>query len=441
LNAAVRPGSTARKSVETLVTKIATQCAGVVLGIIIARSMGPSTKGLFTYTLLTLALMVTVSSGASAAISRQYGKLQIPSGVIYSAMMRYFYFIILPLAAAIAVFAYFKQQPLLYFSAAAFPIAYLNQTSLSYSLVDGNVRISNIQGILTQFGLLAVLGVLFGVFHLPLERALFAWVGVQALVLNWSLRRIRQYRGDRGTRSEQRQALLFQILFGLRVTTNAILERVNFQIDVYIILLLLGPTQLGVYSIAIGVGELMWHLSRPMATASTRQVSRGTLKEAAAITTACARHAFFNVGVACVVLFFVGPWLLRLVYGPAFAPSGRVLQFLIPGIIAYCMVPFFNQFFNLQLGKPFIRTGVICLSIVTCGIFTYLAAPRIGIVAGAIGTSISYVFSLIVCAAYFCRVTQTPFYKLFAVDSSDLNQYVVLMRWLISPLRLERHQP
>lgn len=435
----IRPGDTARKSVETLVMRIASLCAGVLLGVIIARSLGPAAKGIFTYTAATLALMLTISSGASAAIARQYGKLNIPSGVVYSAMMRYFYFIILPVAAGVAVFAFIKQQPLLYFPAAAFPLAYLNQTSLSYSLVDGNVRFSNVQGVLTQFGSLAVLGVLCGVFHVPIERALLGWVAVHASVLIWSIPRIRQYRSGKGTASERRDAFTRQISFGLRVTVNQLLERVNFQIDVYIILLLLGPKQLGLYSIAIGVGELMWQLSRPMATASTTRVSRGTHEQAAAITTSCARHAFFNVGIASVVLFFVGPWLIRTVYGPQFASSGLVLQLLLPGIVAYCMVPFFNQFFNLQLGKPFIRTGVIAGSIVVCGTFTYLAAPHIGIIAGAIGTSISYAFSLIVCATYFCRVTRTPFYRLFAVDAVDLQQYVVLARWLLSRFGLERN--
>lgn len=434
----------ARKAMETLVMRIAAQCAGVLMGIVIARSLGPSSKGLFTYAVVTLAMMLTVSSGASAAIARQYGRLNISSGIVYSAMMRFFWCVIVPLSGGLAALAFFKQQPLLFFPAAAFPAAYLNQTSLSYSLVDGNVRFSNLQGLLTGVALLAVMSIACGIFHLPMERALYLWVGVHLGVTFWSIRRIQHYRrGDRGTPHERNQAFVRQLLFGARVTVNQWLARVNFQIDVYIILFLLGPKQLGLYSIAIGVGELMWHLSRPMATAATKRVARGTPEEAAAMTTSCVRHSFFNVGVACLLLFFIGPWLLRFVYGPQFAASGLVLQLLLPGIVAYCMVPFFNQYFNLQLGKPFIRTGVMCVSIILCGVFTYLAAPHIGIIAGAIGTSISYVFSLVACATYFCRQTKTPFYKLFALDANDLRHYVVLVQWITSSPRLllERKSP
>ena len=37
----------------------------------------------------------------------------------------------------------------------------------------------------------------------------------------------------------------------------------NFRIDVFIIMFMLGHAALGVYSIGIGIGELLWQLSRP----------------------------------------------------------------------------------------------------------------------------------------------------------------------------------
>jgi O-antigen/teichoic acid export membrane protein len=142
------------------------------------------------------------------------------------------------------------------------------------------------------------------------------------------------------------------------------------------------------------------------------------------------RHAVINVGIASCVLALVGPALIRFVYGPAFAPSGLALQLLLPGVVAYCTVPFFSQYFALQIGKPGITSIVIATSTVICGVFTFLLAPHWGIIAGAAGTSISYVAALCISATVFSRQSGVALTELFAFSKHDLDQYRSLVRWV-----------
>lgn len=180
---------------------------------------------------------------------------------------------------------------------------------------------------------------------------------------------------------------------------------------------------------------MMWQLSRPLTATSYRSVTSGSAEQAARITVLCVRHALFSVGLASIVLAAIGPWLLQLVYGPAFAPSGRALQLLLPGVIAYCTVPFFAQYFTLQLGKPGINTIVIAISTIVCAAVTLVLVHRFGILAGAIGTSVSYTAAFAICAIVFCRRTRTSPLTLFAFNASDLDQYVMLLRWILSGVR------
>jgi O-antigen/teichoic acid export membrane protein len=244
-----------------------------------------------------------------------------------------------------------------------------------------------------------------------------------------------RYAGNRGNPEERAHVFREQSLFSLRVTFNQLLAMLNYQIDVFIVLFVLGHAWLGRYSIAVGIGAMMWQLSRPLTATSYGSVTSGTPEEAARVTVLCVRHALFSVGLASVVLAVIGPWLLQLVYGPAFAPSGRALQLLLPGVIAYCAVPFFGQYFTLQLGKPGLNTIVIGTSTVLCAIVTLDLVHRFGILAGAIGTSVSYTVAFLICAIVFCRKTRTPFSALFAFSAADFDHYVLLVRWIVSGLR------
>jgi|GEM_PF-2833846 len=426
------PSDFSRKTFNTFLLRLLTQVFSIALGIIVARSFGPAGKGLYTYAVVVLAVITTLSGGMAASISRQYGRLKRPSGVVYSGMIKFFFMATLPLALGLGAFGYFSHQPSLIAAALAFPFAYFNQVSIAFSLAEGRVRFPNVQALITSAALTAITGILCFVLHLDVFVALAAWVGVTAAVSLYSLRNISKYARDFSTPQERSKVFGEQVKYGFRVTFNQLLAHLNFQIDVFIVLYLLGHASLGMYSIAVGIGTMIWQLSRPLAVTSYGAVTSGSPQQAARVTTLCVRHALINVAVASCVLAVAGPMLIRIVYGPTFAPSGLALQLLLPGIVAYCTVPFFSQYFSLQLGKPGINTLVIGTSTAICGIFTYFMAPHWGIIAGAVGTSISYMAALIIAASIFCRESGVRFIELVAFSRRDMDQYQNLVRWVFS---------
>jgi O-antigen/teichoic acid export membrane protein len=423
-----------QKTFETFVVRLAAQAFTILMGVVVARALGPAGKGVFAYAITVLALLVTLSGGASAAISRQYGRLKRPSGVVYTGMMRFFVVVCIPIAAMLALAGLLTHAPALIAAAAAFPFAYMNQVSLAFSLADGQVRWSNVQGLLIAIAMVVVLAILCYALRLGVTAALIGWIAVYAVMSVYSVVKIAGYARDFGTREERSQVFREQTRFGFRVTFNQLLALLNYRIDIFIVLYLLGDASLGIYSVAIGMGQTLWNLSRPLAVTSYGRVTSGTPEEATRITVLCVRHALFTVGLASLLLFALGPLVVQLVYGAAFAPAGRALQWLLPGIVAYCVVPFFGQYFTLHLGKPGISTIVIATSTIVCGAFTFLLAPRIGIVAGAMGTSLSYVCALAICMAIFCRHTGVRFTQFVALEKADLRPYRVLMRSLFSSI-------
>lgn len=416
-----------RKTVETFALRVLTLSFGVVTGIVMARALGPTGKGVFAYATTVVALLVTISGGASAAISRQYGRLHRPRGVVYASMLRFFLTIVLPIAAIVAAAGSLTHQTALAAAAVVFACAFFTQTSMAFLLADGEVRWANIQGLLIAAALALAVAALCWGFHYGVGAALVAWACIYVAMGLYSLRVLAPFRGEAGTAGERRTAFVEQLQFGARVTANQLLSALNYQIDIFIVLYMLGHASLGVYSVAVGVGQMLWQFSQPLAVTSYGRVTRGSPEEAARTTVLCVRHALLTVGAAAVVLFLVGPWLVQFVYGARFAQSGIALRWLLPGIVAYCVVPFFAQYFTLQLGRPAINTAVIGTSTLVCAVVTVALARHFGIVAGAIGTSLSYSAAFTICAIIFCRRAHVPFLELLTVRRSDLQQYTALL--------------
>jgi O-antigen/teichoic acid export membrane protein len=424
-----------KKTFETFLLRTLTQVFGLAMSIAIGRALGPSGKGLFTYAMTVLALLATLSGGASAAVSRQYGRLKRPSGVVYDGMMRVFWCICVPFAVTLAAVAASTHQIALLAAAIAFPFAYITQATLAFSLSDGQVRWSNVQGLIVTASTAVLTGGVSFAMHSALW-SLASWLLVMVVISIVSLRKIAPYKVRRDEKTDSGEVFRHQVFFGFRITFNQLLAMLNYQIDIFIILALMGHAALGVYSVAVGLGQLMWHVSRPLAVTSYGRITSGTPEEAARITMSCVRHALLMVGTACVVLFFAGPWLIVAVYGAAFAKAGLALQILLPGILAYCTVPFFSQYFSLQMGRTGLNTLVIGTSTVVCAVCTVLLVPRFGILAGAIGTSASYIGSLCLCAYIFSRNAGVPISDIVSYGRDDLRQYSALAQWIFSHARV-----
>ncbi len=424
--------SIASKSAETLVIRLLAQGAGVATGIVIARTLGPGDKGLFSYVAAVLGLLLTVSSGQSAAVSYQYGRLKIASGTVLHALRRVMLAISAFLAIALIIASFGLHQPLLLVVAAVFPFALFNQTSLAFPLADGNVRMQNVQNLLLTATFFATAFVACVIFHAGLGILFVCWIAVYAAIAIRSFYISRRYDGPA---DDVAAAVKRQLQFGIKVTLNQLVAALNYQIDIFIVFAFLGAPALGIYTVAIGVGQMLWHLSQPLASSTFGLVCSGSFERAAELTATCVRHAFTVVGAAALILFFAGPPLITAIYGPRFAPAGEVLRWLLPGIIAYCSTPFFGTFLVQQVGKPGVMTLILSVSTLSCAIVTVALIHRFGMVAGAIGTSASYSISLAIAAVYFRRITNVPMHRLFIIDRRDVQHYVSAFHGLIARVR------
>lgn len=417
----------ARKSVENFATRIIGQAFGVAGAIVIARTLGPTGKGVFTYAGTVLAMFQMVNAGQSAAIAWQYTKRNRAPAQLLRAMTGVQALMALPVVAGLVLAAIFAPgQEALLPVAIAVPFAIFVQSSTGFLLADGDVRAINVQQLLMGVLSAAVYMPLLLVMHADLTVLFAVWAGGFAAGAVYTGFKLRKYAHMReGTPAAG--LLREQLGYAGQVSLNGTVSYLNFRIDVFIIMALLGQSALGVYSIGIGLGELLWQLSRPMATASFARIARGTEREAALATATCMRHSLALVLIGAVIIFFAAPPLIPLVYGAKFAGAGIVARVLLPGIIAYSMMPTLATFFSQQLGQP--RTPLIfsSCSMILCAVMTVLMLPHFGILGGAIATSVSYCVAFTAAAVYFMRRTGISPQRLFRMTRGDFEPYRSLL--------------
>ncbi len=416
------------KSFETFVFRLFSQASLTILGIVLAREIGPLGKGIYIYAATILAILLTVSSGQSSAITWQYARQKMSSATVYAAMMRFCTLLVLPISIGLALFGLWRHDVTLIAPALALPFAYFNQVTLAFFLSDGHVRWANVQGLLVP-GILVVAVVIACVgFHQNVDTVLVLWVLSFAVVGVRSFVLVRRY-ANRGPREENVwHAFIDQLKFASKASAGVLLQALNFQINLFLVSWILGATMLGVYSVAVGLGQLMWFISRPLAFSSYGRIASLPKRESARLTLLCLRHSIIAVGIASVLLFFIGPRLIVLLYGARFSGSALALRCILPGIVAYCGMPFVSQFYVSQMGRPMTATYISGVSTITCAAISLALIHPLGIAGCAIATSVSYSAAFGIMLFLFYKETNIAPTQIFAVSLRDLRHYDDLLK-------------
>lgn len=428
-------GEIAKKSAETLTVRVAMNVATALGAIVVARLLGPSGKGLFTYAGTILSLVLTATVGHYKAVLWQCGKLQHSPAAVIRVMTRIAAVVSIPVAVALVfVGLLVPSQVVLVAVAAAVPFAVYAQAALGVFLFEGNVRAINLQQmfptVLTTLAYVPLLLFVNRSIAVPLA-ALAAGHIASAGYTAWALR---QYRGDhKATNAGVLTAT--QIGFGGQACLSSLAAFLNFRIDVFLVMFMLGSGPLGVYSIGIGLGEFLWQLSNAMINPSLKYIGGADRQTAVEATAKCVRHSLLLVLTAAVFLGVLAPTLIPMIYGSSFAYGATVTRALLPGIVSYSMMPALSAFFSQQMGRPSLPLYFSIASTIICGVATALTLPHFGIIAGAVATSVSYTVAFAAATVYFVRHAGVGAGRIFSISADDLRPYRSILARCVGSLR------
>jgi O-antigen/teichoic acid export membrane protein len=183
--------------------------------------------------------------------------------------------------------------------------------------------------------------------------------------------------------------------FGYRTQATNLANYFNQRIDQLLLSLFVPPEQLGLYAVAVTLSTAVTVFPQAAGIVTFSRGASQHREGTIATIGASFRASLVWLAVCCSVLYALSPFLIRLVFGGAFAGSILACRILLPGAL---MIGLNQVLYNgaSALGRPGLPSCAEGISMAVTAIGLYLLIPRYGYIGAAIVSSIAYTISLAV---------------------------------------------
>ena len=218
------------------------------------------------------------------------------------------------------------------------------------------------------------------------------------------------------------------IVFSLIGHVSNLINLINYRFDVWVVDQHRGAAELGLYAVAVGVAQLLFNIPEPFSRVVQPYLFGHSREEMLPRFKAIARINFTVLLILALLLAFLAPWLIPLLFGDTFAPSVTPLRLLLPGIVLSGAAKLLAQLV-IQAGfQHFNLLATTCAAIVTITLDLILI-PIWGIEGAAIATTTSYAVVLLVILATLRWRSHINVHDLFLLRSTDLDVLTRNLPW------------
>lgn len=168
-----------------------------------------------------------------------------------------------------------------------------------------------------------------------------------------------------------------------------------------------GFSGVGIYTLATGLAEFLWLLSRPVATVLFPRMSTSkTPQQHVDLALQMARFTFYVTLLCALIGASACQFLIPALYGHAFASAVGPFLWLLPGTTFFSITNVLASYLA-GIGKPGTNLMVSLISTACTVVLTITLLPRFGLTGAAIATSIGYFASTILTGFFVIRVSGT----------------------------------
>jgi len=205
--------------------------------------------------------------------------------------------------------------------------------------------------------------------------------------------------------------------YGLRGHVGWLAELLNYRLDMLFVSALAGATELGLYSAAVSLAETLWLVPSCVSVIMMPRLA-GSRSDPTSTTATVCRLVVPLTATGAVVAGVLGGFLLRLLYGAAFAPARLPFNLLLPGVAAYALVRILSADFGAR-GRPGVASVVSWISLAVTVALDLTLIGRHGASGAAFASTAAYLTSTVVAVAVYHRLTALPVGRLLVPRQPD----------------------
>jgi O-antigen/teichoic acid export membrane protein len=198
------------------------------------------------------------------------------------------------------------------------------------------------------------------------------------------------------------------VRFGIKLYPGNLMQFLNYRLDVFLISLFLGPSEVGLYITATTLAERLWDIPHALRTVLLQRVAANPEMEATkALTAQVSRITLSIMALLSLMLALATYPLIDFLYGQAFLASVPALILLLPGITVLSVGKLLSAFLS-GIGHPEAGTYGAAGALLSTLILDILLIPIWSFYGAALASSISYILSAIIIFVLFLHYSHVP---------------------------------
>lgn len=433
-----------RNSILTLFGTVGRVVLSMVSQILISRILGPVGKGLYAFLVQIPTVLVPLSSlglnyantyyiardpeNGKEAVRNSAGLALLLGGIMSLAVGLSYLFLRNGYMQAVSP----GQMGLIML---VIPFALLNL--YWFSVLWGSDRIGRYNiALLIQYIVLAIgVGIAALMHQLSVTSALWIWVAGNLLTAVYMLPAMVRIAGWRLFALES--AYLKKTLgYGLKSYAANVMMVINYRLDVFIITGFLPLAQVGIYTTAVTLAEMVGYVGNAVNTALIPKLASGKDKLTFELTPKVTRLTIFLTLLAALGMAALAYPLILLFFGRAYLGSLKPLFWLLPGILGLGGSVILSGDL-MSRGKPQYNSISTAISVVLTFILDFTLIPLWGIIGAAIASSLVYSALFGLNFYFYQRESGEKLVNVLILTREDVQEVLQFIR-KISLNRLQR---
>ena len=406
--------------VQVLAARVLSVAGTAGVSILVSRALGPDGRGTYVVPGIAVALATTVFAGLSTAIASSMLKDGAGRGALRAAFVAAIPLVACGIVVTTALTAAMHALWAAPYAAAALPFLAISAIVNGYAYGRKNVRAVAFYAFAAPIVTLSMLAIGFFLRGPSPWVAIPIWVASNVLVAVVGLTIVLWT-----ARSLDRQVVSARpfLKYALAVGATSLVSMLNYRINLYIVAALTSHSQLGFYTTAVSAVETLLIAAQVGSMVTVPHMGSLPKDEAAYLTARCVRNNFALVGACGIVAVIVAPFMVELLYGPAFLPAVTPLRILVLGMVPWSAASIISSYFTLASRRPQVALCTASVSAALCAGIAFVLVQRFGIVGAAIATTLTYAGGVLFMSAYFSRQTRIKLWRVLFVQPEDLRGY------------------
>jgi len=217
--------------------------------------------------------------------------------------------------------------------------------------------------------------------------------------------------------------------YGVIVYFSSLFIFLNYRADQFMIKFYLNTTDLGIYSIAVKLAELLFLIPDSITTALSGHLYNMEVddtKSQKSVLAKTSKYTFYASLILCVVGIFMTP-LVPYVYGEEFVRTKSTILILFIGII-FASIGKVSYSYFFTRGQPQIHLYITAATLTINIILNSFFIPKWGIDGAAFASTISYIFYGLAYLIVFKVKEGIPFRDFFYVSRKEISDIMNIFK-------------